>query len=240
MKKILLILLSITIALTGCKKENSMEESNDIKEIEEEIIEKEEIVEEPEQEEIIEEYKDENTTPIAIYKNKEKVTEYKTNYTLGKDIAKFQIFPSNEDHLSYSGNFGRAFHNEWIKYSPNNNLKIGVNLKYDLGDGRVASHTIKHVPETYAYEGYILLFLYDDYDLEVNNKIYSHIEVGEENENTVISSIKLYPGSAVHDINSKVEITVFTYDGEDDFDEFGEYRGNSKYTITMCDPNKTC
>lgn len=236
MKKVFIYIICLLIIITGCNKTENKEENkvNDNIEI---IEENKENNIEPE--EVIETYKDLNNTPIAIYKNKEKIVEYKTNFTIGKDIVKFQVYPSVDDYLSYSGNFGSAFHNEWIKYSPNNNIKIGYNLKYDLGDGRVASQTIKHVSDAYAYEGYILLFLYDDYDLEINNKIYSHIEIGEETDNNIISSIKLYPGGAIHDINSKVELTVFTYDGEDDFDDNGEYRGNSKYTITICDINKT-
>ena len=92
----------------------------------------------------------------------------------------------------------------------------------------------------YDYEGYILLFLYDDYDLYINNKVYSHTEKNQEKEDTVFSSIKLYGEAASPSITSKIKLTAFTYDSEDDFDEFGEYRGNSKYTITICEINKTC
>ena len=34
-------------------------------------------------------------------------------------------------------------------------------------------------------------------------------------------------------ITSPIELTVFTYKDENDFDSFNHYRGNSSYTITI-------
>ena len=232
MNKKIILLLCLLFLFSGC---------NTTKEEKRKIKEKEEIKEEEKKElPQIEEYIDDNNTPIAIYLNKKKIVEFKSDMTIGKDIVKFQIYPSNDDYLSYSGLFAQAFNDKFKEYNKNNNLKIGFNLSYDVLDGRHFSHNILNASNTTDYEGYILVFLYDDYDLYKNNKIYSHIEVGEETDKTLFSSIKLYPGGAIHKIASKVLLTVFTYDSEDDFDDNGEYRGNSKYSITICENGKTC
>ena len=68
-------------------------------------------------------------------------------------------------------------------------FSIGYNLKYTLNDGTNVSQNILHLQDTFAYEGYILLFLYDDYDITANNKIFNHVE--QETESTLPSSINL-------------------------------------------------
>ncbi len=232
MKKKYLILLIILLLTFGCNKKENNKENTENKEKEPAPI----IEPEPKEPE----YVDLNNTPIGIYKNNQRVTEYKETFKVGKDIAMFKIYPSTEDYLSLSGSFGESFNNKWKEYNTNGNLKIGFNLQYDVIDGRHFSHTIRHIPDNYAYAGHILVFLYDDYDLTVNNKIYKHIDIEEETDSSMFSSIKLFGEKSCGEITSKVYLTVFTYDSDDDFDEKGEYRGNSKYTITICDPNKTC
>lgn len=182
-------------------------------------------------------YEDFNNTPIGIYKNRKIVKEFKTNINVGKDIALFNIFPSTNETLDYS-HYADAFDKEFNEYNKDNNLKIGFNLKYSTDDNGDISHTILKYEDTDLYEGYIFIFLYDDYDIYKNNKIYSHIEKDEID--TKYSSIKLYPQSAFPKVNSKIILTVFTYDGMNDFDENNEYRGNSKYSIEICNIDKTC
>ena len=47
-----------------------------------------------------------------------------------------------------------------------------------------------------------------------------------------MSSIKLMSAKKSGEINSPIELTVFTYD-EDDFSESGNYIGVSKYKISI-------
>ncbi len=247
MKKIFLVsLLAIVMCfgLVGCNKsEKEKEDKNELNEKKD----KNETNEKEEQTETISidepsviEYEDFNNTPIAIYRNNKKVTEYQGRIEGGKDVAMFKVFPSTDDNLSFSGSFGEFFKKKWDEYNTTGTLKIGYNLTYDIEDGRHFSHTIKHVEDNYMYEGYIFIFLYDDYDLAINKKIYKHVDIDEEKDSTLFSSIKLYGGGAASEIITKVYLTVFTYDTDDDFDENGEYRGNSKYTITICDTTMTC
>ena len=238
MKKSLLVLLILLLVIVGCNKKEEKEENKE--NIEEPIVEPEPVLE-PEPEPPKEpEYVDLNNTPISIYRNNKKVTEFQGNIVVGKDVAMFKIYPSNDEYLELNDSFGKAFNNKWKEYNTSGTLKMGFNLTYDVADGRHFSQTIRHVTDNYKYEGYILIFLYDDYDLTVNNKIYKHVDIEEETEDTMFSSINLYGEAASDEIISKVYLTAFTYDTEDDFDENGEYRGNSKYTITICVPNKTC
>ena len=236
MKKKIICLLILLLIIVGCNKKEEKKQEREPKEIKVvTITPSPEVTPEP-----VPSYQDLNNTPIAIYRNNQKVVEFKDSFRVGKDMAIFKIYPSTDDYLSLNGSFAQAFHNKWNEYNTSGNLKIGFNLSYDVADGRHFSQNILHVNDTYDYQGYILEFLYDDYDLAINNKIYSHVEPEQEKDNTLFSSIKLYPQSAYPDITSKILLTVFTYDTEDDFDENGEYRGNSKYTITICDVNKTC
>ncbi len=238
-KKFLVGLLAIVMcfALGGCNKgEKEKEIKNEINEKEEQS----ETIPIDEDEPPVIEYEDLNNTPIAIYRNNKKVTEFQGRIVVGKDVAMFKVFPSTDDNLSYSGSFGEYFKKKWDEYNTSGKLKIGYNLTYDVKDGRHFSQTIKHIKDNYKYAGYILIFLYDDYDLTINKKIYKHVDIDEEKDSTLFSSIKLYGEAASSEIITKVKLTVFTYDTDDDFDENGEYRGNSKYTITICDTTRTC
>ena len=53
---------------------------------------------------------------------------------------------------------------------------------------------------------------------------------GEEN---VSDAVRCKKCGYVNKINSNVEFSVFTYDSEDDFVD-NKYRGNSIYTINIC------
>lgn len=219
MKKILFTLLVILV-LTGCGKEK--------------------IKEEPKKKEenkpigVIDTYKDLNNTPISIYKlngnTLTKLTEDTYNFVSMQDIGVFQLFPSNEDTISINS-FGKDFYNEWIKYNTNNTLKIGFNIKYELNNGEKLSYNVLSPSNNFDHAEYLMNYLYDDY-INMGKSFYSHIEDKDLNKNTLYTSIKLQSSGQVNDIKDKIELTVFTYDTEDDFQN-NEYRGNSKYTYTI-------
>ena len=221
MKKLIIIFITI-ILLCGCEKqkENKVQVKENKKE--------ETIVEEKET------YKDLNNTPIALYKlsgNKlTKLTETFEKFIPMEDIGIFQIYPSNED-IIYLNSFGNDFYNEWIKYDTNNNLKIGFNIKYTLNNGETISYNILSPANNFDHYEYLMNYLYDDYANQ-NKSFYSHVEENDLNENTLYTSIKIQCNADVNSIKEKIELTVFTYDSEDDFLD-NEYRGNSKYTYTI-------
>ena len=47
-----------------------------------------------------------------------------------------------------------------------------------------------------------------------------------------MTSIKLYAVDGIDDVKDII-LTAFTYDDEDDFDDNGNYRGSSSYTIEI-------
>lgn len=226
MKKILTILVFLLI-LTGCseKKEEVKKEEpkEEIKEIEE----------------VKEVYNDLNDTKIGLYilsGNKlNLIHEYKTTIANDIDAGVFQIYPSNEEAIALNSGFGDSFYNTWTSLPNYKELKIGFNVSYTLENGESVSYNILD-PKIIYKEFYD--YLYDDYANRYSSW-YSHIEENEYTEDTLFTSIKLYSAD-VNKVSSKVKLTVFTYDSLDDFDSNNEYRGNSKYTIEICDVNKTC
>lgn len=224
MKKILLVLV-VLLLFCGCtKKEKVIEKTKEEKK--EEIIEKDT-------------YKDENKTPIGFYKVQgntlTKITKINVTPVVEQDMGVFQIYPSNEDNLTIDKGFGLAFYDEWNKY---NNIKLGYNIKFSLADGRNISYNIFSPENTFDQWEYLMTYLYDDYN-NFGKGFYSHIEKEQFNENTLMTSIKIQSSYSVDQINSKISLTVFTYDSEDDF-ENNEYRGNSSYTMDICLEGRAC
>lgn len=213
MKKIYIVLLCL-ILITGCstkkvgkKVKKDKEEPKGVKEV----------------------YKDENMMPISFYENNKKITTKKVAFKVGQDLGVFQIFPSNQDSIS-SWN---SFYDEWSKYDSNHKTKIGYSISYTLNDGRKIVHTILNPSNTMDYEGYMAVYLYDDYNNR-GKSWYSHLEEKDYNDNSFLTSIKLYGNSSIDNITSDIVITVFTYDTDDDFnEETKEYRGNSKAFLTL-------
>lgn len=225
MKKIIWIIFLLMI-VTGCGKKEMQEEKK------QEI---DKIVEKEEEEQIIEEkYIDTNPLKIAFY-NKEngvykKITSYQSKVESMKEIGIFPIIFSNEDEVR--GESIKSLYNIKKEEIPEfNNYKIGFNIKFTLNDGRVIDENILK-PLLYANYGfchYLYAWIYDDVN---TTGWHSHIEEDEYNDSTVMSSIKLMWGKTASEIASDIELSVFTYD-EDDFDEFGNYRGISKFTTII-------
>lgn len=223
MKKLLLVLIVLLI-VCGCTKKEEVKEKP--KEEKKEIVEKDT-------------YKDENKTPIGIYKVQgntlTKLTKINVTPVVEQDMGVFQIYPSNEDNLTIDKGFGLAFYDEWNKY---NNIKLGFNIRFSLADGRNISYNIFSPENTFDQWEYLMTYLYDDYN-NFGKGFYSHIEKEQFTENTLMTSIKIQSSYSVDQINSKISLTVFTYDTEDDFDN-NEYRGNSSYTMDICLEGRPC
>ena len=217
MKKLLIILFCIL--LCGCSK------SVETKKIK---------IKKDNKKKIVEKYQDSNNTIVGLYKEKgrnlELVTDYSNNIKSGKDIDVYQIYFSNDSIINLETKFGQAYYNAFNSLDNHDNIKVGFNIKYNLSSGEVINQTITN-PSNTIINDYILVYLYDDYK-NLNSNFYSHIEDSEYNENTLFTSIKLFAND-VSMLASDIEFTVFTYDTLDDFDESGNYRGNSKYTIKI-------
>ena len=222
-KNYFFILLFIFIVfISGCKNEKTKE-----------II-KEEVMEPAAEEEVLPSYIDANNTPISFYTlqgNKLiKLTEITKHLNVEEDIGLFQIFPSNENEILLNKSFGETFFEEWNKYNTNNNLKIGINIKFSLA-GEEISYNIFGPENTFEKWEYLMNYLYDDY-ANRGKGFYSHIEENDYNENTLFTAFKMQSSYNCNEIISPIQVTVFTYDTLDDFDN-NEYRGNSHYTFII-------
>lgn len=217
MKKIFTLIVCLLL-FTGCTNKK-IKENTKVKE--EPTKEKKEI------------YIDNNNMPISFYEKNKKITTKSVVLKVGHDLGIFQIFPSNDEEIKINNSYKNSFDVEWNKYDLNNKTKLGYNISYSLDDGRKISHTILNPSNTMDYEGYMAVYLYDDYS-NGGKSWYSHVEEKDYNENTFLTSIKLYGNSLIESITSNIIITAFTYDTEDDFDPVTkEYRGNSKATLVL-------
>ena len=225
MKKLITILI-LLLLITGCSKEANN------------IIEKRNV--EPKKEEVIK-YIDENTTPIGIYKlNGNTLTKLTTiNKSLSPEevIDSFQIFPSNEDTIYLNNSFANEFYNKWQEYNPNNNIKIGFNIKIKKTSNEEVSYNILHPNQTFDQWELLMNYLYDDY-INQGKGFYSHLEADEYTDTTLFTTFKMQASYSCPEI-ANIKFTVFTYDTEDDF-ENNEYRGNSHYTLNICIDNYEC
>lgn len=185
-------------------------------------------------EEIKEEYVDDNPIKLSLflydnnYHNKKRIEDtYYTNFTSGVDIGSFEVFLTDESTID-----GINFKDTWNKYYNNyvdiTNYKIGYNIKFVLNDG--TSYNSNYLePDNYRYGEYFYTYLYDDIH-QVDGAFYSHLENMEDN--TLITSIKIYAVEGIDKVDYFV-LSAFTYDGKEDFDEEGNYRGNSIYRVNI-------
>ena len=181
----------------------------------------------------INEYVDDNPIKLGIflydnnYHNKERLYDtFYTNFINGVDIGSFEVFLTDDQIID-----GNRFKDTWNKYynmyTDIDNYKIGYNITYKLKDGTTLGSNFFE-PDIFRYGKYFYVYLYDD--INAPDGFYSHLE--DMNDDTIITSIKIYAVDGIDDVE-KIILTAFTYDSQEDFDSNGNYRGNSKYTITI-------
>ncbi len=221
-KKICFCLLML-LFLCGCSKKEEVIETKPTDE-------KEEVIE------VTPTYQDHNQTPISFYQLKGnqlvKISSITGNYNGLDDVGLFQIYPSNEDVVSLNSTFASSFYQTWSSYNPLGTLKIGFSLEVPIEGKETITYNIFNPNQTMDHWEYFMAYLYDDYANQ-GKSFYSHIEPNEYTDTTLFTAFKLQCGAYSYDISSKVLLTVFTYDGEDDFLD-GKYRGNSSYTLPIC------
>lgn len=214
MKKIILFIL-ICLFITGCNKTDEIDKkrestSNDIVE------------------ELEEKYVDDNPIIVGLYENdKTLIKNYDTTKENFKDLI-FSVYFTNEEILE-SRNQKYNWNKYYNQYTNIDDYKIGFSFKFESVAGKIEK-TVLNL-DNFACSPYFYIYIYDDIN-QPDGTFYSHLTEEELNENNVFSSIKLYLVEA-DKIKSPIELTVFTYNGEEDFDEFNNYRGNSKYTINI-------
>lgn len=210
-----MLFISILFLLTGCiNQESKLENKSD--NIEETVIE--------------DKYIDNNIVKVSLYNNRYKVKEYNTTLSNFKDIGVFDVYFTDIDKVDSSNT--KINYQKYIKeYDNISNHKIGFYISFTAEDNMI-EEVILDPSKQHKMTPYLYIYLYDDINQNPGS-YYSHLEEKDMKENTVFSSIKLFLAQEGIKINSPITLTVFTYDGSDDFDEFGMYRGNSSYTINI-------
>lgn len=232
MKKILIILIICFIPMgiyTYINFDNNNTNNND----KDAAIKKDNIKSDLTEE--LETYKDENPIKLGLYKyygrNKDRklITEYTAPWTYHKDISSFEVFYTNEE--SINGNYLQDTFKEYLNtYTNIENYKIGYIISFITINGEI-NKTILSPTDTEEFFNYLEVYLYDDYHRE-KGVWYSHTTEEEYNDETLLTSIKLTAGKNISEIISDISLTAFTYD-YDDFDDYGNYKGISKYTIIV-------
>lgn len=173
-------------------------------------------------------YTDSNYTSVALYLNNNKVTKINKKFYNDTDIIYLQTFFSNKK--SINTNIKDSYDKFYKKNGKDIIYKIGYYIKFYVGD-TLYENTILSYKDMRKVQPYLVTFLYDDYH-NYNKGFYSHVDKNTVKNNTIYTGIKIYGSNKGSKITSPIELTVFTYDTEDDFKD-GYYRGNSKYTIKI-------
>ena len=227
---IILIIAAITAAVMIIKKQKEKENYNENVEIYTQEEENKETIGEKEPE-----YKDENNVPISLYIEQGnelvKISEYSCDWSPENVLNLFYAIPSTEESIS-AYNFDSMWKEKISEYPNGDKCRIGYQVSFKYEDGNTYTYNLKCPDDTYFTFPKVMTYLYDDVNL-VPGKPYYHITQDVMYDYTIASSIKLVGDVDSDKIEGPITLTAFCFDSEDDFDEEGNYRGNSKYTITI-------
>ncbi len=192
--------------------------------------------EENERRQFLEENVYNNTIPIGIYtiQNGRKVLtrEFYCDWSRDSIFALFYAIASNEEELPNT-NFENQFKEYWEKNEMASSYKIGYNIKYTLDTGEVIDKRILCPDDTESLFANLQFYLYDDVTYMPGRRYY-HMRQYEVTDATIYTSVKIVGYKETKGVNGPIELTVFTYDGDEDFDkETGKYLGNSKFTTKI-------
>ena len=224
MNKVLVFLIFL-VCFTGCnvKEYSDIDEDNIINETENTIIENEEVFE----------YVDNNPIKVGlyIYTNGKRILAetYESYWPIYTDINGFTAYYSNNKEIS-NARLQNVWKSLYQNYEGISDYKIGYHLKFDTVDGVVSKTILKPSDGNDIYD-YIQIYLYDD--IHQDSTWYSHMNDSDINDNTIFTTIKLTTSTKIADITSDIELTAFTYNDIDDFDEYGNYRGISSHTTII-------
>jgi hypothetical protein len=224
----IIIILVITIIYFNIR--NNKQKDEVVPEVVQEQVSVPAIIEEPK----VEAYVDDNPIKIGLYikgnNGKQLVTQYSSTWDAEAIMGLFYAIPTN-DVLVSSKSFENVWKEYWNKYSNVEKYRIGYNIKFTSNTGEVTNQIILNPDHAYLMFPKLQLYLYDDVNL-IPGRAYYHVTQPEMTENTQCTSVKLVGDKATKNIISPIELTVFTFDGKEDFDPVtGKYRGNSFYTI---------
>jgi len=158
------------------------------------------------------------------------VTEFSAKRTAKTDIDCFEVIASQEARLE-GGSFASIWNTAWDSHENTENAKIGFVISFAVSGGGTVTETVLKPSDSAGFYDYLEIYLYDDIH-QTPGVWYSHLEDQNMDEDTIISSIKLTAGSKIAQVGD-ITLTAFVYNGDDCFDENGEYIGQVAYTVTV-------
>ena len=184
-------------------------------------------------------YTDVNPIKLGIYdKNSSNtkrilISDVVKPWTYHKDIIEYNVFYTQDEEIDAT-RLPICFDKYASTYTDDiSNYRIGYNVQFEIGD-KIINKTILSPKDTEEFYDYLEVYLYDGYHRKPG-EWYSHTTEEEFNKDTLLLGIKLTSGKEVSKISSDIVLTAFSYDNtnSNDFDSNGNYRGNSKYSITI-------
>jgi hypothetical protein len=161
--------------------------------------------------------------------NGKKLTpNYSSNWDKDNIMGMFYTVYTNKSTIN-----GNSFSSVWTDYYNNylniDKYKIGYNIKYTLRSGEVIDKQILKPDDTTSLFVNLQFYLYDDVT-PMPGRRYYHMTQPEVTDKTIYTSVKIVAYKETVDVVSPIELTTFTYDGEEDFDtSTGKYIGKSLY-----------
>lgn len=179
-------------------------------------------------------------TMLSLYKNykaegaRKKINgSFESEWIQGQDISSFEAIASDTESISTDGRyFQDLWKAYWEPFENHEDCKIGYYVRFDLKSGETVSKTILVPEDVEDYKNYIENYLYDDIH-QVPGQWYSHLLDEEVNEETVITSIKFTAGKDIAEVEDEILLTAFVYYSDDDFDDEGNYIGDTSCTIKI-------
>ncbi len=232
------VLIFCSIVFSACgKKKESPETKNDSKvsaSIADSSSEVSSVEESSSLPELIDDGK--HITKIGLYLPDDKtyirkyIPFFQSNWIKGKDIACFETYYSNDPELppTQAVKLWQSFID---KYVDSSEYKMGYYMTFTLKSGEQHSIRILKPEDTQVYKQYIETYLYDDYH-QIPGHFYSHLLPSQMNEKTMTSSIKLTVGQKGDEVDN-IQLTVFAYKGDADFDASTKYIGRISNTINI-------
>lgn len=155
-------------------------------------------------------------------------TKYSSNWDKDNIMGMFYSVYTNKEMIS-----GNSFTSLWNDYASNypniQKYKIGYNIKYTLTNGDVIDKQILEPKDTDSLFVNLQFYLYDDVT-PMPGRRYYHMTQPEITDKTIYTSVKIVAYKETKDVVSPIELTTFTYDGPEDFDQStGKYIGKSLY-----------
>ncbi len=175
-------------------------------------------------------------TKIGLYLPDDKtyirkyIPSFQSNWIKGKDIACFETYYSNDPELPPTQAV-KLWQSFLDKYVDSAEYKMGYYMTFTLKSGEQHSIRILKPDDTMVYRPYIETYLYDDYH-QTPGHFYSHLLPSQMNDNTMTSSIKLTVGQKGDEVDN-IQLTVFAYKSNADFDSSNKYIGRISNTINI-------